>query len=245
MSAQLVKLNSILFDSNDTKVLGSNSDVIGADFDVVPNPTILDKLKLHRSHMASFFVRIDTGAVSLTQNGFATSVAPCDLHLDAAGKKEVRVKGPQSPEFVPYTFDSPLLAAEFVGAIHLNQHIHALRNKVCVCACPAHDMVLLEHVTNTVWYADQMWTLALWNHLFPYSNMLELLESAGGLLRHGHAHDAKVIFEDLHDQFFSHAAVNKMGTSDGQKYYRPSQIALFVAKLRALCVHCANYTNFK
>ncbi|KAF0708116.1 hypothetical protein As57867_006431, partial [Aphanomyces stellatus] len=133
MSAQLMKLHPILSNPIATTGLYSrtttpSSDPIGCSFSATPNPTLLDKLRRNHKNQTTLYVQIDSGTVSMSNQGSTTTVATAsNVHVALSGKKEVQIKVNEAP-FVPYAFDCQLSAVEFVGTIHLIQHIETLKS---------------------------------------------------------------------------------------------------------------------
>ncbi|KAH9123550.1 hypothetical protein AeMF1_005480 [Aphanomyces euteiches] len=153
--------------------------------------------------------------------------------LELVGKKTVRIRHSKSEQL--YAFDNRVLAVEFVGAVQLVQHISALRSS-------EKAQGLLEQLKNTLEFAEEMWTLALWSKLFPYARLVESLESAVTFVLAGDHNTAFDLLDALHGRFYPHASVHKAIHDDGSVYFQPTHMALLAAKIRAVVVHLGRFT---
>ncbi|KAF0719891.1 Aste57867_723 [Aphanomyces stellatus] len=239
MPTQLIKLNSIFNESFKQQALQPKSTPIGCFFKVVPNPTLLDKWRSVHKHTATLFVQIDSGVVSISNHGRTATATAADVRVVLCGKKEVQIQIEKAAP-VLYAFDCELSTIEFIGAVHLIQHIEALQSNQTDADDAKHDMVLMRQLQQTLQYATEMWSLALWHQLFPYSPLLPSLDATIVSVQQNNVRRAKTFVDDLHAQFYIEASVTKL-TELNTTYFQPSHVALLAAKLEALSLHLDKY----
>ncbi|OQR95963.1 hypothetical protein ACHHYP_00001 [Achlya hypogyna] len=263
MAAHLVKLNSVLDDHAidfqhraPSPVDPARDRGIACVFSALEDPTFLDKLQRSaalKKAPTSLLVRLDKGVVS-----YLPPHASCVQHLPLLhttyvrhGKRDVRMLARGNDVVKTFAFAAPIHAVEFVGAIDLLQHMDHLRQPRYLPDDT--DPVLYKQLRATLEFATEMWTLALWQQLWPYSRLLESLTMALSLLRPSGPCPTAAELEQLrglldaaHDDFLPHASMHTMDDApvlDGTKYYRASYVSLLVAKLRVLAIHVEFYTQ--
>ncbi|CAK4071804.1 unnamed protein product [Aphanomyces euteiches] len=234
MSARLTKLNSVLLDPEERQQQTTSPCSIGTAFSATSNPSLLDRFNIgHQKPNTKIFVEISSGLISIASCDSTAVVAANQVCVELVGKKTVRIRRSKSEQL--YTFDNRVLAVEFVGAVQLVQHISALRSS-------EKAQGLLEQLKNTLEFAEEMWTLALWSKLFPYARLVESLESAVTFVLAGDHNTAFDLLDALHGRFYPHASVHKAIHDDGSVYFQPTHMALLAAKIRAVVVHLGRFT---
>ncbi|EQC41770.1 hypothetical protein SDRG_00633 [Saprolegnia diclina VS20] len=252
-SSQLLKLHSVLDDAY-FEVRGracSTVSGIATTFTVVKDPNLMDKMKLKSAasskNKAELFVRIDVGTITITAQGATTDIAIAqgctDVHL--RGRRSVIVATRQGHDHTTLAFSDRLSAVEFCGCVGLIQHIEHLREPRYLAESLNHDASMLKYTRLTLAFAEEMWTLAMWRELWPYSNVLSALRSVLAALPDAtnvqRVRAINATLAEVHDQFYGHAAINFFMEKDGVRYYRASYVALLVAKIKALQTHLAFY----
>ncbi|KDO32330.1 hypothetical protein SPRG_02809 [Saprolegnia parasitica CBS 223.65] len=251
MSVHLMRLNSILDDSSRSyfELEDSARSGVACEFGVVKDPTLMDKLTGHANH-ATLLVRIDDGSITTTgHDGEQQRMSTSDLWTKLHGKREVWL-GTTSSDDAPtkhhttLAFESRLAAVEFCGAVDLIQHIAYLRQPHRASAMRG-DAVLRHHLEATLRFVEEMWTLAMWRELWPYSNMAEILQACLDDLGAIDATPAQVRsrLAEIYDTFYTQANMTLFVERDGVRFYRPSYIGLLVAKVKAAMSHIAMYAR--
>ncbi|EQC41771.1 hypothetical protein SDRG_00634 [Saprolegnia diclina VS20] len=250
MSVHLMRLNSIRKDSRRSYFEledGARSGV-ACEFGVLKDPTLMDKLTGHANH-ATIFVRLDDGSITTTaHNGEPEHLATSDLWATLYGKREVRLGSTSSDDaatkhHTTLAFESRLAAVEFCGAVDLIQHVAYLRHPHRANAMSS-DAVLRHHLEATLRFVDEMWTLAMWRELWPYSNMAEILHAClDDLSANAPPPQVRGRLEDIYDTFYTEATMTLFAERDGVRFFRPSYIGLLVAKLKAAMSHITLYAR--
>ncbi|KAF0719889.1 Aste57867_721 [Aphanomyces stellatus] len=238
MSATLNKLSALL----DGGTSGGSVEKpafepgVACHFTAVREASVLDRLHLKNAKGTTHLgVQINTGMVTVG----AQSIHACDLHIRIHGKKDVFLVLARGVS-VPYTFPSRLFAVEFMGAVHLVQHLEALKSPAALPHV-THDAMLKEQMACTLEFAKEMWTLALWNQLYPYCGLVDSLRSASDFLARGLVGKTAMALQDVYQQFYVHTAITKVADGSRDAYYRASHMTLLVAKVKALQLHLALY----
>ncbi|OQS01195.1 hypothetical protein ACHHYP_01775 [Achlya hypogyna] len=253
MSSQLLKLHSVLDDAffEVSSQAPSAASGIASSFTVVKDPDFMDKMKLTPNatskKKAELFVRIDVGSITMTAQGATTNIAVAQscTSVELHGRRSVHVTTRQGHERATLAFNDRISAVEFCGCTELIQHIEHLRNPRYLAETLNFDKNMLQYTRATLRFAKEMWALAMWRELWPYSNLLPALQSVLKKLPSATSlakvREIDAILSEMHDQFYSHAAITFFVEQDGVRYYRASYVALLVAKLKALKTHIAFY----
>ncbi|ETV64438.1 hypothetical protein H257_18673 [Aphanomyces astaci] len=214
---------------------------VACHFSTLRNPTVLDRLKLGAGKAnSSLSVQINTGTINVSSaQRPTTQFAACDVHIRLHGKKDVYLLLGNGVA-VPYAFESRLFAVEFMGAVHLVQHIEALKTATPLPSA-AFDAMLKEQMKCTMEFAREMWSLAMWSQLYPYSGLVEGLGQAVDLLQRNQLLQLADLLHAVYLQFHSLTAINKVADANHPVYYRASHMTLLVAKVKALQLHTALY----
>ncbi|KAF0721797.1 hypothetical protein Ae201684_018904 [Aphanomyces euteiches] len=237
MASTLYKLSSILDCNVDAKPAFEHG--VACHFTALENPSLMERIGVSHKAKTHLSVQINTGRIALVTQYRRMEFSVCDVHFRLHGKKDVFFIIAGAPA-EPYTFASRLFAVEFTGGLQLVQHINALKTATALPDA-SHDMMLKEQVLSTLEFGREMWTLAMWNKLYPYSGLVQDLQSAAALLDQGNWVEVDAAFKTIYDNFHMHAAINKVTDGRHPSYYRPSHMTLLMAKVKALRIHLALY----
>ncbi|OQS01174.1 hypothetical protein ACHHYP_01774 [Achlya hypogyna] len=253
MPSHIMRLNSILDDSSsyfDLDHTEHSKSAVACEFCVVKDPSLLEKLMVVPKNQVQVLVRIDDGSMSMTTNdGDRISVATHDLWVQLRGKREVWMGSKSSDDSPKHhttlAFESRIAAVEFCAAVDLVQHIGHLRHPGKLPFPAANDAVLRRHLQSMLKFVEEMWVLAQWRELWPYSNMTEIihdaLEALDAAETAGDVAAMRTPLAELYNTFYAQANITFFAERDDIRYYRPSYIGLLVAKLKALLSHLAFY----
>ncbi|ETV96911.1 hypothetical protein H310_09776 [Aphanomyces invadans] len=218
---------------------------VACHFSTLYNPTVLDRLNIGPGKAkTSLSVQVTTGTITIAgQSRPSAQYAACDVHIRLHGKKEVYLLlGKRGALAEPYTFESRLFAVEFLGAVHLVQHMEALKS-ASPLPMVVHDAILKDQMMCTLFFAREMWTLAMWNQLYPYSGLVDSLAQAVELLEQQQLEQLSDILHAVYFNFHAFTAINRVTDANHELYYRASHMTLLVAKVKALQLHVALYMN--
>ncbi|OQS05795.1 kinase [Thraustotheca clavata] len=203
---------------------------IASSFTALKNPTFVDKLiwktSKHHVHLVQLFVRIDVGMITVTENGKATDIAVAQhcTEIKLTRRRDVRIITRQGHVQVKYAFADRLSAVEFCGCVELIQHIDHLREARSIPETINFDKNMTKYTKATLNFAKEMWTLAMWRELWPYSGLLTSLESVLDKISTAtsttEVRAIDTILTEIHDQFYPHATINFLDDQDGIRYYR-------------------------
>ncbi|EQC29161.1 hypothetical protein SDRG_13034, partial [Saprolegnia diclina VS20] len=264
MTAHLAKLDSILDNcaidqQHPSPVDPTHERSIACLFTVLEDPTFFDKLhwtSALKKAETRVLVRLDKGCLTYLPPSAASPQYLPTMHTCFVrhGKRQVQLVARGSDVIKTFAFASPLQATEFCGAVHLLQHLDHLRQPRYLPKDS--DPELYKQLHYTLEFATDMWTQALWQQLWPYSRLLELLASGLSLLRKSQPTPSRsvlkqllAILDEVHDDFFPHASLRTMSTDetramlDDVKCYRASYVALLVGKIQALTIHVELYLH--
>ncbi|OQR99576.1 hypothetical protein THRCLA_21814 [Thraustotheca clavata] len=252
MSSHLAKLNSILDDFSLTpssSPAGERERGILCEFTVVQNPSFMEKLNWNSSVKKSttrLYVRMDNGTISIGSVGhIPKQLSSGPFTVIRQGKKDIRLSSINSAIEHTFIFSNAINAIECHAAVHLIQHINYLQNPDNFPQTVYEDKMFSEQLEATLSYAQDMWQLALWHQLWPYSHLLEYLTTASSLLQTpNNLHQIHAHLSEIYDEFYPHAmiyAIDNIPSKENVKFYRASYVALLVAKLKALLTHIEYY----
>ncbi|KAF0726375.1 hypothetical protein AaE_009617 [Aphanomyces astaci] len=225
----------------------ANTSIVGCRFSVVKNPPRFCFVPWRRRPPnATLFLNVGACVISVDtkSGGSIEMINAVDVHMEPMGVRRVELLHHAvfpTTTCTIYEFENPVYTVEFTATVHLMQHMVYIRARKPKSFEARHDSMLMTHMQNTIAYATTMWTLALWNALFPYSHLKETLEDALAAL-HTDVHLALTHLDATYCQFYAHAAVTDVAYDAAcPRHYRASYVALLVAKVKALHTHVSQY----
>ncbi|KAF0702980.1 hypothetical protein DYB37_013572 [Aphanomyces astaci] len=176
-------------------------------------------------------VYISEASVTIDHHNKTAAISAAELRVEQLSERAVVLHCADQKSTVHLEFTSPLEALHFVGAVHLIQHIDALRH-------PPLQVCTLEHQLKlTLEYAENLWALDLWKQSASYYSFVETLTCAAQELTCDDVHLGAVqkMLDALCDRFSSDASFDQTIEMDG--YYCISPLLVLLAKVKALSKH--------
>ncbi|CAK4657354.1 hypothetical protein Ae201684P_007763 [Aphanomyces euteiches] len=145
-----------------------------------------------------------------------------------------------------YSFTSELEAVTFVGAIRLVQHLAVLQTPEAYS--PASDALLSQFTKYALDYAEELWSLLLWQKSYKFHDFVDVLNGILSDFNTKGADMTSVVgkFTDLCTRFAAEVSVEEKVELDGVTHYTMTPEAVLLAQTWILQQHatCIQASRF-
>ncbi|RQM20263.1 hypothetical protein B5M09_010262 [Aphanomyces astaci] len=165
-------------------------------------------------------VYISEASVTIDHHNKTAAISAAELRVEQLSERAVVLHCADQKSTVHLEFTSPLEAPYIVGAVHLIQHIDALRH-------PPLQVCTLEHQLKlTLEYAENLWATDLWKQSASYYSSCATQELTCDDV---HLGAVQKMLDALCDRFGSDASFDQTIEMDG--YYCISPLLVLLAKV--------------
>ncbi|CAK4608834.1 unnamed protein product [Aphanomyces euteiches] len=239
------KLVALLKKKRNAQDAKDGSVPIGCRFVVVKSSarTLFSLFSTHREASPSvLFLSVNAGTIAIQDDTQDVETDIADVHVELKGKKQIELVLQREGGCVMATYglEHRVQAIECIGTIHFMQHAAYLQTtKRSQFSNVFHDSILVTHMQHTIDFASEMWTSAMWNVLYPYSRISDVLRDAQSALVATDVRQAVLHLNALLDEFYALASFSD--ESDAPRHLHASYLTLLLAKIKALEVHIELY----
>ncbi|CAK4074246.1 unnamed protein product [Aphanomyces euteiches] len=153
------------------------------------------------------------------------------------GETDVRFQYAVDDFKTNFVFSSELEAVTFVGAVHLIQHLAVLPRPGK--ESPVSENMLSQFTKYALDYAEELWSLVLWQKSYKFHDIVDILRSAVTELRTSkpNMNSIALKFSDLTERFGGEASMEQVIELDSSACYTMTPVAVLLAQVSALYEH--------